>query len=301
MFGCGVGRVYEKEGWFTAARHCRTGSAIIVRAEPQLEVRLGSAANGGVTSVGAEVRELRLRSAVVGEMVRTRGGLSSCGEASSSHGESSTSSHDERRQPTTSAPRRDVQEYRVDVIHEMSMRSMTKLYSRDMAGMTMLRRRMSNSRMIIARKKMKIIPRSLESLPMLDIPTIDLNWLRYVEHAISGVVEAHEPSACVDGYLFWFRRVFHPYITPADDDDRPSLAPRMRRHLPDDIPVPLVRRRRSPEFGLLSMLTCRHVTEGTIAYQRTIKTLQVACRSVEEYEASTSRGARHVRGRASFS
>ncbi|XP_017438404.1 uncharacterized protein LOC108344480 [Vigna angularis] len=83
-----------------------------------------------------------------------------------------------------------------------------------------------------------IIPCSPESLPIPDIPTIDLNWLRYVKHAISGVVEAHEPSVYVDGYLLWFRRVSHPYITPTDDDDRPSLAPRMRRHLLDDILCP---------------------------------------------------------------
>ncbi|XP_047181243.1 protein MAINTENANCE OF MERISTEMS-like [Vigna umbellata] len=84
----------------------------------------------------------------------------------------------------------------------------------------------------------QIIPRSPESLLIPDIPTIDLNWLRYVEHAISGVAKAHEPSAYVDGYLLWFRRVSHPYITPTDDDDRPSLAPRMRRHLLDDILCP---------------------------------------------------------------
>ncbi|XP_017437885.1 uncharacterized protein LOC108343937 isoform X2 [Vigna angularis] len=97
----------------------------------------------------------------------------------------------------------------------------------------------------------QIIPRSPESLLMPNIPTIDLNWLRYVEHAITGVAEAHEPSTCVDEYLMWFRRVSHSYITPADDNDRPNLALRMRRHLPDDIPMPPVRRRRSPESGLL--------------------------------------------------
>ncbi|XP_014517379.1 protein MAIN-LIKE 1-like [Vigna radiata var. radiata] len=102
-----------------------------------------------------------------------------------------------------------------------------------------------------------IIPRSPESLPMADIHTIDLHWLRYVDHAFIGVVEAEDPSTCVDEYLVWFRRVSHLYITPGDDDDRPSLAPRMR---------------------------------------------VVARRSVEEYEdATTSRGARHLRGRASFS
>ncbi|XP_052734635.1 uncharacterized protein LOC128197322 [Vigna angularis] len=151
-----------------------------------------------------------------------------------------------------------------------------------------------------------MIPRSPNSLPMPDIPTIDLNWLRYVEHAITSVAEAHKPSTCVDGYLVCFRRVSHPYITLADDDDRPSFAPCMRRHLPDDIPVPPVRRRRTPKYGLLcgmrrvirmlqSMLTYRDVTKGIVAYQRTTKTLQVARRFVEEYEASTTRGARHVR------
>ncbi|KOM34855.1 hypothetical protein LR48_Vigan02g100500 [Vigna angularis] len=125
------------------------------------------------------------------------------------------------------------------------------------------------------------IPRSPESLPMSDIPTIDLNRLRYVEHAIIGVTKAHEPSACADGYLVWFRRVSQPYITPANNDDRPSLTPRMRRHL----------RKQSLESGLL----------GIVAYQRTTEKLQVARRSIEEYEPNTSRGARHVRERASFS
>ncbi|XP_014511729.1 protein MAIN-LIKE 1-like [Vigna radiata var. radiata] len=159
----------------------------------------------------------------------------------------------------------------------------------------------------------QIIPRSPESLPMPEIHTIDQNWLRYLEHAVTGAVEAEDPSACVDGYLAWFRRVSHPYITPANDDDRPSLAPHMRRHLPDDIPVPPVRRRRSPESGLLGgmrhvirmlqgMLSCQHVTQNAVVYEKTNQTLQVARRSVEEYEAATtSRGARHVRGRASFS
>ncbi|KOM47740.1 hypothetical protein LR48_Vigan07g144400 [Vigna angularis] len=86
----------------------------------------------------------------------------------------------------------------------------------------------------------------------------------------------------------------------------------MRRDIPDERLVPPVRRRRSAEQGLLGgmrrvirmlqgMLTCRDVTEGTIAYQRTTETLEVARRSVEEYESSTRRGGRHVRGRASFS
>ncbi|XP_022637920.1 protein MAIN-LIKE 1-like [Vigna radiata var. radiata] len=160
---------------------------------------------------------------------------------------------------------------------------------------------------------LQIIPRSPETLPMPEIHMIDQNWLRYVEHAFTGAVEAEDPSACVDGYLAWFRRVSHPYITLANDDDRPSLASRMRRHIPDDIPVPPIRRRRSPEFGLLGgmrrvirmlqdMLSCQHVTKNTVVYEQTNQTLQVARRSVEEYEAATtSRGARHVRGRASFS
>ncbi|XP_014495108.1 protein MAIN-LIKE 1-like [Vigna radiata var. radiata] len=63
------------------------------------------------------------------------------------------------------------------------------------------------------------IPRSPESLPMPDIHMIDLHWLRYVDHAFTGVVEAEDPSACVDEYMVWFRRVSHPYITPGDDDD----------------------------------------------------------------------------------
>ncbi|XP_014498895.1 uncharacterized protein LOC106759984 [Vigna radiata var. radiata] len=148
----------------------------------------------------------------------------------------------------------------------------------------------------------QIIPRSPESLPMSEIHTIDQNWLRYVEHAVTGAVEAEDPSACVDGYLAWFRRVSHPYITPANDDDRPSLALRMRRHLPDDIPVPPVRRRRSLESGLLGMLSCQHVTQNAVVYEQTNQTLQVTRRSVEEYEAATtSRGACHVRRRASFS
>ncbi|XP_047169835.1 uncharacterized protein LOC124838312 [Vigna umbellata] len=42
---------------------------------------------------------------------------------------------------------------------------------------------------------------------------------RVLQHAITSVVEAHKPYACVDGYIAWFRQVSHPYNTPGDDDE----------------------------------------------------------------------------------
>ncbi|KOM56171.1 hypothetical protein LR48_Vigan10g206300 [Vigna angularis] len=54
------------------------------------------------------------------------------------------------------------------------------------------------------------IPWSPESLPMPDIPMIHLCWLR---------------------------RVSHPYIILVPDDDRSSLASRLRRHIPDEVSV----------------------------------------------------------------
>ncbi|XP_014515536.1 protein MAIN-LIKE 1-like [Vigna radiata var. radiata] len=64
------------------------------------------------------------------------------------------------------------------------------------------------------------------------------------------------------------------------------------------------RRRVSDKYTDLDTQASRYIPprqEGTVVYQCTIETLQVARRSVEEYEASTSRGVRHVRGRTSFS
>ncbi|KOM48402.1 hypothetical protein LR48_Vigan07g210600 [Vigna angularis] len=67
----------------------------------------------------------------------------------------------------------------------------------------------------------QMIPRLPKSLPMTDIPTIDLCWLWYVEHDVTHAVEVDSPFACVVTYLQWFRRVSHLY------DDRSSLALRL--------------------------------------------------------------------------
>ena len=87
------------------------------------------------------------------------------------------------------------------------------------------------------------VPRSPLDVPHGDLADIDARWIHFMDHVIKGVLPASSPNACVDGYLQWFRRVSHPYVIPGAHDDRPSLVPRLRRHLPDDVPV----QRRSPD------------------------------------------------------
>ncbi|XP_052730107.1 protein MAIN-LIKE 1-like [Vigna angularis] len=85
------------------------------------------------------------------------------------------------------------------------------------------------------------IPRDPPVVADADILATDDVWLHYRDHVVRGVSVSRFPSDCVDGYLHWFRIISHPYIIPAADDDRPSLAPRLRRDIPDEVP----QRRRS--------------------------------------------------------
>lgn len=56
------------------------------------------------------------------------------------------------------------------------------------------------------------------------------------------------PSDCVDGYIPWCRRVSHPYIIAAADEERPSLAPKQHEDVPHEAPA---RRASPPPSGLL--------------------------------------------------
>ncbi|XP_052728518.1 protein MAIN-LIKE 1-like [Vigna angularis] len=121
------------------------------------------------------------------------------------------------------------------------------------------------------------IPRSPTTVPDAEVVAIDHVWLHFRAHVVSNVRHAASPSEFVDGYIQWFRRVSHPYIIVAADDARPALAPRQcpdvpqeaRPHRRSSPPSPsgaLARFRRMARM-LQSLISCRHVTEGTVAHQ----------------------------------
>ncbi|XP_052734039.1 protein MAINTENANCE OF MERISTEMS-like [Vigna angularis] len=154
------------------------------------------------------------------------------------------------------------------------------------------------------------IPRSPTTVPDVDLVVIDHVWLHFRAHVVSNVRHAASPSDCVDGYIQWFRRVSHPYIIVAANDARPALAPRQRPDVPHEArphcrsspPSPsgaLARFRRMARM-LQSLISCRHVTEGTIAHQVSVDLLQIANEGIDEYSPTRS-GQRHVRGRRSTS
>ncbi|KOM32808.1 hypothetical protein LR48_Vigan01g236400 [Vigna angularis] len=154
------------------------------------------------------------------------------------------------------------------------------------------------------------IPRSPTTVPNADVVVIDHMWLHFRAHVVSNVRHASSPSDCVDGYIQWFRRVSHPYIIVAADDARPTLAPRQRPDVPREArshrrsspPSPsgaLARFRRMARM-LQSLISCRHVTEGTVAHQVSVDLLQIANEGIDEY-STTRREQRHVRGRRSTS
>ncbi|KOM42056.1 hypothetical protein LR48_Vigan04g225400 [Vigna angularis] len=239
-------------------------------------------------------------------MVKTRGGYH--GEASSSRSEPS----DERRRPTASARRRRVEEYRVDVIDEHDDEEQEELLQHRHSQDDYVEEEDIQQQHDYSQEEHEGEGEDEDEAEDGGFPggphdtSLLTHYTQHVAFAIwqgrerrgikvvthgkklkhfGIVIEADEPHACVDGYITWFRRVSHPYITPGNDDERPSLAPRMRRYIPDERLVPPVRRRRSTELGLLGgmrrvirmlqgMLTCRDVTEGTVAYQRTTETLQ---------------------------
>ncbi|KOM49908.1 hypothetical protein LR48_Vigan08g073500 [Vigna angularis] len=143
-----------------------------------------------------------------------------------------------------------------------------------------------------------------------DVVAIDHVWLHFRAHVVSNVRHATSPSDCVDGYIQWFRRVSHPYIIAVADDARPALAPRQHPDVPQEArphhrsspPSPsgaLARFRRMARM-LQSLISCRHVTEGTVAHQVSVDLLHIANEGIDEY-SPTRRGQRHVRGRRSTS
>ncbi|XP_052735499.1 uncharacterized protein LOC128197484 [Vigna angularis] len=154
------------------------------------------------------------------------------------------------------------------------------------------------------------IPRSPTTVPDADVVAIDHMWLHFRAHVVSNVRHAASPSDCVDGYIQWFRRVSHPYIIVTADDARPALAPRQRPDVPREArphrrsspPSPsgaLPRFRRMARM-LQSLISCRHVTEGTVAHQVSVDLLQIANEGIDEY-STPRREQRHVRGRRSTS
>ena len=80
------------------------------------------------------------------------------------------------------------------------------------------------------------IPRSPLTVGDVDLAYIDARWICFVDHVLKGVLLELSPHACGDNYLQWFRQISHMYIIRGSHDNRPSLVPRLRRHVPDDLP-----------------------------------------------------------------
>ncbi|KOM43552.1 hypothetical protein LR48_Vigan05g115700 [Vigna angularis] len=105
-------------------------------------------------------------------------------------------------------------------------------------------------------------------------------------------------------------RVSHPYIIPAPPDTGPALGPTQLPDVPQEAqphcrssppsPFGVVARFRRMTRMLQSLISCRHVTEGTIAHQVLVDLLQIANEGIDEY-SPTRKGQRHVRGRRSAS
>ncbi|XP_052728530.1 protein MAINTENANCE OF MERISTEMS-like [Vigna angularis] len=123
-------------------------------------------------------------------------------------------------------------------------------------------------------------PRSPIAVPDADIVAIDHVWLHFRAHIVSNVRHAASPSDCVDGYIQWFRRVSHPYTRLH------------RRPYPPSPSGALARFRRMARM-LQSLISCRHVTEGTVAHQVSVDLLQIANEGIDEY-SPTRRGQRHM-------
>lgn len=45
---------------------------------------------------------------------------------------------------------------------------------------------------------------------------VDLMFTQYAIHVVDPGLVANDPSACVDGYMDWFRMISHPYIIRRD-------------------------------------------------------------------------------------
>ncbi|XP_047167765.1 protein MAINTENANCE OF MERISTEMS-like [Vigna umbellata] len=146
------------------------------------------------------------------------------------------------------------------------------------------------------------IPRSPTAVPNADIMTIDHVWLHFRAQVVSNVRHAASPSDSVNGYIQWFRRVSYPYIIVVTNDARPALVPRQRPNVPivDRLHLHHLARFRPMTRMLQFLISCRHVTEGTVSHQVSVDLLQIANEGINEY-SSTRRGQRHVRGRRSTS
>ncbi|XP_047178342.1 uncharacterized protein LOC124845310 [Vigna umbellata] len=132
------------------------------------------------------------------------------------------------------------------------------------------------------------IPRPPTVVADADVVIVDYAWLHFMNHVIINVRHASYPSECVDGYIQWFRRVSHPYIIPAPLDARPALAPTQRPNVPQEArphcrssppsPSGVVARFRRMARMLISLISCRHVIEGTVEHQVSVDLLQIARR-----------------------
>lgn len=92
------------------------------------------------------------------------------------------------------------------------------------------------------------ILRSPNVAPKVDLIIIDNYWLCFFEHVLVNFTTTSSSSACIEEYLWWFKRVSHPYFICVVEDDRPNFIPQLRQHLPYDIPI---YRRSESKFGLL--------------------------------------------------
>ncbi|XP_014522490.1 protein MAIN-LIKE 1-like [Vigna radiata var. radiata] len=143
------------------------------------------------------------------------------------------------------------------------------------------------------------IPRDPPVVADANILTTNDAWLDYHDHVVRGVFIGRFPSDCVDGHLPWFRMISHPYIIPIADDDRPSLAPKLRRDIYDEGVVRTFARR------LQQMFSCREIPEGTVGYSHARELLELVESTIEEYSptriAARNVRDRHVHGRRSTS
>ncbi|XP_014523043.1 uncharacterized protein LOC106779455 [Vigna radiata var. radiata] len=147
------------------------------------------------------------------------------------------------------------------------------------------------------------IPRPPTIVADADVVAVDFAWLHFTDHVIRNVRQASYPSECVDGYVQWFRRVSHPYIITAPADARPALVPTQRPDVPQEArrhrrssppsPSGALARFRRMTIKLQSLISCRHVTEGTVAHQMAVELLQEANDDIDEY-SPTRRGQRHI-------
>lgn len=140
----------------------------------------------------------------------------------------------------------------------------------------------------------------LEVVGDVNIVVIDDAWLHFVDHVTRNLIRASSPFDCVDVYLQWFRRISYQYIIPTANEDWPSLAPRLRQHIADEVTIIMQGTINQMARMLQMMIYCRDVTEGIVAYARTNEVLELSFSSIEEHSLSR-RGGRNVCRRHSSS